>query len=52
MKENTMQPLNGRKKENRTGVSVKFNLRATMPKIDALKTKVTTTIQAIELKIY
>jgi hypothetical protein len=49
MKENTKRPPNGHMEENRMGVSAKFNLGVTMPKIDALKTKVTTNIQAIEL---
>jgi hypothetical protein len=52
MKENTKQPPNGCREENRTGVNAKFNPRATMPKIDVLKAKVTTNIQTIKSKTY
>jgi hypothetical protein len=37
MIENTRQPSNGFIKENRSGVSVKFNLVAIKPKVNALK---------------
>jgi hypothetical protein len=39
MKEDTKQPPNGCKEENRMGINAKFNLRVIRPKVDALKTK-------------
>jgi hypothetical protein len=44
MQENTQQPPNGHR-------NVKFNPKPTMPKPNALKTKNTSNIQAIELNI-
>jgi hypothetical protein len=51
MTKTTKWPPNGCRKENMLKVNVKFNSKATKPKIDALKSKVKSNIHSNTIKI-